>query len=81
MANHDVHSDGPARDYVLVTPSDSADLPREARAFYVTVSGNLVLRSAAGNTITIPSVATGVLSLGGVRVLSTGTTATVYALY
>lgn len=82
MPNHDVTSDGPARDYVAVTPNDGADLTREARALYIGVSGDVVLVSGAGNTVTFKSAPVGVLAVGAVRVKATGTTATnIVALY
>jgi uncharacterized protein YgiB involved in biofilm formation len=79
MPNHDVGTDGPARDYVLVTPADS-NLAREARALWVTVTGDLVIRSGNGNDMTIPSCPVGPVPLGAAQVRA-ATTATVYALY
>lgn len=70
-----------ADDWVLITPSDVSDISSgRPEALEVTVAGDLAMRSGEGNDITI-TVAVGPLPYRPVRILSTGTTATVYGLY
>lgn len=68
---------------VAVTPSDSADLPRTpARALFVTVTGNVSFITQGGETVSLTSVAANeILPFLITRVRSTGTTATVLALW
>jgi hypothetical protein len=66
---------GPARDFVPVTPSDSADLANVAVSLYVTVAGTLVVDTVAGNTRTLEVGDFALLPLGVRRVRATGTTA------
>lgn len=67
----------PADIHYAITPSDTVDLPRRPRALRVQTAGNLVVRDAAGTNITYPVTAGEVFVFRGVRVLATGTTATV----
>ena len=67
----------PARDAAAVTPSDATDLTVMPRAIYVGGTGNLALRMAGGQTVTLTGVQAGsLLPLRAARVLATGTTAT-----
>src|ERR1700752_639842 len=76
-----------ARNGYLVTPSDSADLPRSAaRGLYIVAAGTLTvtfIESGANVSLgTLPASAVGaVIPLGVRRVWSTGTSATVIALF
>lgn len=68
---------GPGSDAFLVTPSNTADLPRIARALQVWGSGTLSFVTVDGTTLSISHPGGGVPLLVGVRrVRSTGTTAT-----
>jgi hypothetical protein len=76
-----------ARNGYLVSPSDSADLPRlAARGLYVVAAGTLTVDFIeSGKNIslgTLPAGAVGtIVPLGVRRVRSTGTSATVIALF
>lgn len=65
----------PATNHFAIVPNDGADLPQIPRAIYVQAAGNLVLRDAAGVTITYAVTAGQVLDFRAVRVMATGTTA------
>lgn len=69
---------------VAVVPNDATDLPDGVATFglFVVATGNVVFHDAAGNAITLSAVAANTrLPIQAKRVLSTGTTATVRALY
>ena len=63
--------------HVAITPSDSTDLPIRPRALYCIASGNVAIRDEAGTDITYPVVVGQIFPFRPVRVLATGTTATV----
>lgn len=66
----------PAIGGAAVTPSDGADLPQVARALYVGQGGDLRLRLASGDEVTLAAVPGGaLLPLRARRVLAAGTTA------
>lgn len=66
----------PARDAAAITPSDSVDIAVLPRALYVGATGNLSLRMAGGQTVTLQGVQAGtVLPIRVARVNATGTTA------
>lgn len=68
--------DAPATDGVAVTPSDTVDVAGGPfRCLYVGVSGNIVLITLGGSTLTFIGVPTGILPVRGTRVKNTGTTA------
>lgn len=69
--------DAPARTHYAITPSDTTDLPQMPRALRVLTSGNLSLRDVAGTVITYTVTAGEILPFRPVRVMATGTTATV----
>lgn len=72
------------RDIVPVTASDTDDLVDGCIGLYVTVAGNVAVRTATGGetTRTLAVAANSYHSLSVTRVLSTGTTATgIHALY
>lgn len=67
--------DAPATHAAHVTSfSDTADLPRTARAFYATTVGNIAVDLADGTTVTIPVAAFQLVPLAIVRIRATGTT-------
>jgi sulfur carrier protein ThiS len=73
---------GPAKDSFVIVPNDTAALPKQPNALFVTATGNLVYRSpnsTADVTLTgIPAWTT--LPFGAQYVRATGTTATVLGL-
>lgn len=68
---------GPAIRQYAITPDDDADLPRRPRALVCTADGNVAIRDADGTDITYAMTAGDILPFRAVRVLATGTTATV----
>ena len=70
--------DSPAANHFAITPDDGADLPRAARVIYCHSAGDVALCDAAGTTLTYTLVQGQILPVAAVRVLATGTTATVY---
>lgn len=69
-----------AGDWVLVSKSDTDNFSRVPEGLWVTVGGDISLVSGNNNVMVI-AVDAGPLSLCPARINSTGTTATVYALY
>lgn len=74
--NRAVSLNGPARDVAPVTPSDSADLPDVAVAFFASGAGNVKVITVKGETRVIPVAEFMIVPVGVTRVLATGTTAT-----
>lgn len=68
----------PADYHAQIVPSDTADLNPRPRVIYCAVSSNAVIRDQAGTDLTYALVAGQVLQISPVRVLATGTTATLY---
>lgn len=66
----------PAARHFEITASDSADLDPVPRILYIQTEGTLAVRDQFGTDITY-NVLVGVFPFSGVRILSTGTTATV----
>lgn len=65
-----------------VTPNDGVDLMVPCEALLVNVAGNLVFRNTVGTDITITGAVAGqVIPIKTRRVLATGTTATVTAMW
>ncbi len=82
--NHTSRLGAPASSQVAVTPNDDTDLPDGVcKALEVTVAGNLVTIGADDTVaVTRPNVAAGtIIPVRIKRVKSTGTSATVVALY
>lgn len=73
----DNFSTGPADIHYLITPSDTADLPRRPRALRVLAGGNLALRDSEGTVITYAVTAGEILPFRASRVMQSGTTAIV----
>lgn len=69
--------EAPATRHFAITPSNSTDMTNRPRALYVSVGGNLALRDEKGVEITYAVTAGQVILFRAVRVLATGTTATV----
>lgn len=59
-----------------ISPSDTVDLPKAARAIYVGGAGNISVIMMSGETVTFNSVPVGILPIKVKRIRSTGTTAT-----
>lgn len=79
--NYQYHSSGleaPGRRHWQIAPSNGADLDPIPRAIYCAVSGTVAIRDVAGTDLTYTLSAGDVLPFRGVRVLASGTTATVY---
>jgi hypothetical protein len=57
-----------------VTPSDATVIPK-TRALWIGVTGNVAVRTANGETVTVANAPVGVLPVQVDQVLSTGTTA------
>lgn len=68
---------GPAIKHYAITPDDDDDLPRRPRALFCTASGDIVIRDADATEVTYALVAGDLLPFRAVRILATGTTATV----
>lgn len=72
----------PARGVAVVTPSDSADLPRgECRALLIGTAGNVAIDTEQDSNVVVPAPV-GVLPIAVKRVRLTSTTASnIVALY
>lgn len=68
------------RHHVAVSPSNDADLPQESMIF-VDTSGTVAVHDSWGRAKTYTVVAGDILPVIVKRVLATGTTSTVTALY
>lgn len=68
---------GPFRDIVPITPSDTTVFSDVLCGLLITGNGgNVAIVTEAGNTRTVPVVASQILPVGVQKVLATGTTAT-----
>ncbi|WP_018184148.1 spike base protein, RCAP_Rcc01079 family [Kaistia granuli] len=67
---------GPATRHFAVTPSDTVDLAIRPRALVFQTDGAAVIRDEAGTDLTYARYAGDILPIRAVRVLLTGTTAT-----
>jgi hypothetical protein len=67
--------------HFAITPSNSADLTIKPRAIYCSAAGDAVIRDEGGTEITYALTQGQVLPFRGVRILSTGTTATLVGWY
>ena len=76
-SSYQVPPAGPCRHAAAVSPSDTADLSAVTRAVYVGGSGNMVVITAGGETVTLTGLVVGtLLPIAVSRVKSTNTTAT-----
>jgi hypothetical protein len=74
--DHQTGLTSPAWAAVAIVPSDSVPLAQTTRAIYVGQTGNLRLRMASTDVVTLASVPAGaMLPLRVAQVLATGTTA------
>ena len=70
-------SSDPASDVLVVTPSDSADLPKVARAIRLGgTAGNITVTTLVGNKVVLAFLAGETRSVAVTRIWATGTTAT-----
>lgn len=78
LKHHADSATAPARLCFAITPSDAQPLPHLTKALYIGEGGNVVLRSAVGETdVTFVNVPSGyVLDVRAIAVRATGTTAT-----
>lgn len=77
-----VKREDPAVDWTLITPNDGADLAQRPRKLFIAATGNLVIRGNSGQSLTLTGLAANTqLNLSPLRVMATGTTATVWGLY
>ena len=67
---------GPCRRAAAVAPADGTDLGNVTRALYIGVTGDVVIITQGGDTVTLKAVPVGLLSIAAARVKATGTTAT-----
>jgi hypothetical protein len=77
-ADNFIKSDTPGDDAFAITPSDTVNESRPFRGIIIGVAGTVALVTPQGNVVSLPAamVAGVIHSLRGVRVNSTGTTAT-----
>ena len=77
FASNAVGLESPASLHYAITPNNGADLPRRPRAIRAMTAGTVAIRDEAGTDITYTVDAGEVIPLRAVRILATGTTATV----
>ena len=75
-ANSPNGATAPASDALLITPSNSVDLSKPCRAFYVAVAGNVRVSTYDGSDVILPVGAFQIIPLAITRVWATSTTAT-----
>lgn len=78
FASHSRGLESPAAHHAALIPSNSSDLPLRPRVIYCQSAGTAVLRDRAGQDLTYTLEAGQILPLSPVRVLATGTSATLY---
>lgn len=72
----------PANTYADITPSNTRNMPREARAIYVGVGGNVKVTRIVGVTVTFMNVPSGfVLPVQAIKVWADSTATNMIALY
>lgn len=67
----------PANRHATITPSDTDILPVVPRVLYCITNGTVALADLAGTVVSYPVVAGQILPFSPIRVMATGTTATV----
>ena len=76
FATHETGLMSPAQDATVITPNDSAVLPRASRGIYVGQAGDLRVQMVSGVVVTFQGVQAGVFyPLRVNQVMATGTTA------
>jgi hypothetical protein len=76
--NHQRGLESPADRHLAITPSDTAMIVPRPRALWCQTAGNLAIEDQNGTVLNYSVSAGQILPLRAVRVLATGTTATVY---
>ena len=71
------HSPNPATAHFMITPSDTDFLPQKVRALYCAADGDVVVVDEGGTSVTYAVTAKDILPIQAVKVLASGTTATV----
>lgn len=69
------------RNHIAITPSNTADLPRDGLIIFCTSAGNVVARGYNGVDVTYAMEVGDILPIAPQRILATNTTATVIGLY
>ena len=69
--------ESPPTRHFSITPSDSTDLAIRPRALYCQTYGTVAITDEFGTSVTYTVAAGQILPFRGMRILSTGTTATV----
>jgi hypothetical protein len=80
-ASHSRGLESPAIRHFAITPSDTVDLAIRPRVIKVLTAGNVALRDAGGTSITYAVLAGDVLQFSAMRIMATGTTASVVGWY
>ena len=76
--SHHRGMESPAARHFAITPSDAADLSVLPRVLYCVQAGTAVIRDREGADLSYTLVAGQILPLSALRVLATGTSATLY---
>ncbi|TNC73704.1 spike base protein, RCAP_Rcc01079 family [Rubellimicrobium roseum] len=76
--NHQRGLESPADRHQAITPSDTAPVVPRPRALWCQTAGDLAIEDRDGTRLTYAVAAGQILPFRAVRVLATGTTATVY---
>jgi hypothetical protein len=71
----------PVRFHFAITADDDADMAIRPTVIKILTAGNIALRDEAGTDITYAVAAGDLLQISAVRVLETGTTATMVGWY
>ena len=71
---------GPAETFFAITPSDTVNLPMRPRGLRVITAGTLAVIDVLGVTTSFTLVQNEIFPISPVRILATGTTATVVGL-
>lgn len=78
FASHSRGLTSPATRHYMITPSDTLDLSTRPRVLYCAAGGTAAVRDADGVTLSYMLETGQILPVSAVRVLATGTTATLY---
>lgn len=73
---HPKDLESPASFQKAIVPSDTKDLPVRPRVIFCAAAGTAVMRDSAGTNVTYTLEAGQILPFSPVRILATGTTAT-----
>lgn len=78
FSHHTRGLDSPASRHFAINPSDSTDLALRPRFLWVEAAGQVVLRDETGVNLSYTVAAGQILPFSPIRVMATGTTATVH---